>query len=326
MDVYNFHEEYLASKAEKKVRQLVEDTLPKPKTKIMHEHVPTPLYQPLKTEFDRYTDHRYDHLCQNALYILREEFYDSRAQFYLDSHTTRLPFGPWSLRPTFKPLWPWKFPFGVPFNKQNLILSLLPSKIRPNSALADIFSIDFEELHRDERFDEDYVFEYLDFNIGSSINLRNLTFAAKAKMHYVDPFDAYEGEKFLDLLDFNFGGEYRYNENFIGACRTTKYMDGLHLLLWKKYGSGILELCGELEIPFSLGNPVYGIGAKLNVAGGLFLQGTFKKAIANGHDLFLKMDMKLLHSLTLSFGFIGSIRSGAGFKVEKPCLRLEIEL
>ena len=35
--VFEFHEEYLASKAEKKVRQLVEDTLPKPKTKIMHE-------------------------------------------------------------------------------------------------------------------------------------------------------------------------------------------------------------------------------------------------------------------------------------------------
>lgn len=324
MDVYNFHEEYLAGQAEKKVRKLVEDTLPKPKSKILHEHVPTPSYQPLKTEFNRYTDHRYDHLCQSAIYILREEFYDSRAQFYLDSHTTRLPLGPWALRPTLKPLWPFKFPF---ISKQNLILSAIPSKIRPNSALADIFSIDFEELHRDERFEDDHVFEYLDFNIGSSINLRNLTFAAKAKLHYVDPFGAYEGEKYLDLLDFNFGGEYRYNENFIGACRTTAYMDGLNLLLWKRYWSGALELCGDLEIPFSSGrSPLYSVGGKLNVAGGLFLQGAFKKAVANGHDLFLKMDMKLLQSLTLSFGFIGSIRSGAGFKVEKPCLRLEIQL
>merc|ERR1719373_1168829 len=109
------------------------------------------------------------------------------------------------------------------------------------------------------------------------------------------------------------------------SLRTTRFCNALHCTFWQRFQSmGNLELCGEVEYPFNHGELFYGMGARSNIAPGLFLQGCVKKRILQGGwDIFTKMDMNVLSWITVSLGLVNSV-TDKGLKVESPGLRFEI--
>jgi len=272
--------------------------------------------------FDKEDAVGYDHFCMPGQRILEREFYESQVDLTLDRFVQSWPSPPIAV-------WKWEPTFTLPFDPLTSVFSLIPHLSRPKSWLTDLIEPDIIEIHQDYSETDDGegpLFDYVRFSLGSTFfQSRILTLAAKATFHFQDPLDQFQEDSDLFVTDVGGGAEFRFTPDSSLAIRTTKFCNALHFYAWQRlHFWGDLELCGELEIPFQHGSTYWGVGARSQVAPGLFLQGALKKNIARvGYDIYTKMDMTLFSWCTFSLGLVNSI-SDVGLKVESPGIRLEV--
>jgi len=266
----------------------------------------------------------YDHFNMRAQRILEKQFYDSQIDLCLDRYAQYLwnpPLGVWKWEPTF----------ALPLDTTTSILSLIPHIVRNKVWWYDLFDPEIIEIKKFEETaggpdEATPTIEKIKFGIGSTfIQTSWLTCAIKATFDFQDPFDNFEEDTAFFLDGYGYGAEIRPTDSTSISLRTTRFCNALHCTLWHRFQNmGSLELCGEVEYPFSHGELFYGIGARSNIAPGLFLQGCVKKRITKGGwDVFAKMDMDLLSWFTVSLGLVNSVTE-VGLKVEEPSLRLDI--